>query len=73
MLIKVIDNSGKTKISYFAKQVFIYEDIPGSQVPVDVIKFLQVAHTTGDLKGREKYDYRPNIRQVLPVAADVFF
>lgn len=46
-----LDEPGQPKIPHFANVVLAHEDVPGSQVPVDVILRLQVAHALGHLGG----------------------
>lgn len=39
------EDPGQAKVGHFANVVLAHQDIPGSQVTVDVILELQVCHT----------------------------
>ena len=44
-----LDEPGQPEVPNFADVVFPHEDVPGGQVPVDVILLFQVAHALGHL------------------------
>lgn len=44
-----LDEPGQPEVPNFADIVFPHEDVPGSQVPVDVVLRFQVAHALGHL------------------------
>lgn len=44
-----LDEPGQPEVPDFADVVFPHEDVPGSQVPVDVVLRFQVAHALSHL------------------------
>lgn len=42
--IEVIQEAGQAKVRYLAAQVLIHQDVPGSQVSMDIIVATEVVH-----------------------------
>lgn len=42
--IKVVQEAGQAKVRYLAAQVLIHQDVPGSQVSMNIIVATEVVH-----------------------------